>query len=364
MAKKELDFLKGFNKDVSKIEGISLSAQAPKFWISTGSHVINKIISGSYQKGIPQGRLALIAGPSGAGKSFIMGNIAKAALAQEIGVFVIDSENALDDQFMLNIGADILDNPLYDYKGVQKISQAIKLISTFTKNYRESGTDQPFLIIIDSLDMLQTDSTATKYDSGEIANDQGQHAKQIKGMLQNLVQDCKSLNIAIVCSKHVYQEQDAIASKQMPWRLTEAVKFAFSQILLVEKLLLKDKESSTFEGIQLKAWGLKTRFGKPFQRAKIEVPYETGMDPYTGMLDAAEAMGIVVKNGGWYTYGTTKFTEKESGPYIAEICEKIFAMDDETMKLDAVIDAEVDMTDVKTEDEIRAKRQRKSKKSE
>jgi hypothetical protein len=62
---KPLDISK-FRKSLTKnIDGISLGFNDPKTWISTGNYVLNYIISGSFFKGIPLGKVCMIAGESG-----------------------------------------------------------------------------------------------------------------------------------------------------------------------------------------------------------------------------------------------------------------------------------------------------------
>jgi len=60
-----MDFLKSFEKDVASMDGVSTSSAPPRYWYSTGNYVLNRIISGSFTKGIPQGRITDLAGPSG-----------------------------------------------------------------------------------------------------------------------------------------------------------------------------------------------------------------------------------------------------------------------------------------------------------
>src|SRR5216683_800735 len=127
----KLSFLDQFNTDCEDIDGISLSSPSPKYWLDAGNYCINKVLSGSYSKGIASGRLAAFTGPSGSGKSFIMGNLIKSALSKkdvDWGVLAIDSENALDDNYLNNIGANIDNNPLYNYRGVSTISQTVNII--------------------------------------------------------------------------------------------------------------------------------------------------------------------------------------------------------------------------------------------
>jgi hypothetical protein len=47
---------------------------------------------------------------------------------------------------------------------------------------------------------------------------------------------------------------------------------------------------------------MKTRYAKPFESVQIKIPYETGMNPYSGMLDMAESMGMVSKEGNSLVY--------------------------------------------------------------
>jgi RecA/RadA recombinase len=60
-----LDFLRDFRKKLSKMEDVITDNSPPAFWYSTGNYAINKAVSGSYTKGIPQGRVTCLAGPSG-----------------------------------------------------------------------------------------------------------------------------------------------------------------------------------------------------------------------------------------------------------------------------------------------------------
>ena len=70
-----MDFLKDFEKTIDKIDGVGGSSQPPRYWYTFGNYVLNRIMSGSFMKGVPQGRITGLAGPSGAGKSFVLGNL-------------------------------------------------------------------------------------------------------------------------------------------------------------------------------------------------------------------------------------------------------------------------------------------------
>ena len=95
---KTIDLSK-FRKDITKnIDGVTSGFESdPELWIDTGCFMMNQMISGDFNKGIPLGRVTMLAGDSGAGKSFFLsGNLV--ANAQKAGVMVvlIDTESALD----------------------------------------------------------------------------------------------------------------------------------------------------------------------------------------------------------------------------------------------------------------------------
>ncbi len=361
MSKVDMSFLKTFDKELSNIDGVGTSSTPPRYWYSTGNYVLNKIISGSFLRGIPQGRITDLAGSSGAGKSFLAANLLRSA--QQSGAFclVVDSENALDDDFMSKIGVNVNHN--YKYVEVVTIPQVTKVVSSFltgyTKEFGEAQDAPQIFILIDSLDMLMTETEEDNYVKGITKGDQGQRNKQLKAMLRTFVQAIKKLNVAIVCTSQVYKNQDVTNGEGM-WIVSDAVKYACSQIVMLSKLKLKAEsgKAGEFDGIRMKGEGYKTRFTKPFQKIEIEVPYETGMDPYSGLLDIAVSLGIVDKRGSRYAMAGSETTwyEKDWEPYIQQILDECEA------SVGKFISANIDESLVEDpEDEISSKQRRKSK---
>ena len=59
-----------FRKDITKsIDGLSIGFNDPTDWISTGNYCLNYLISGDFYKGVPLGKVTVLAGESGAGKT-------------------------------------------------------------------------------------------------------------------------------------------------------------------------------------------------------------------------------------------------------------------------------------------------------
>lgn len=324
MAKSKFGFLDDFNKSTAKMEGVVTTSLPPRYWHSFGNFLMNAIMTGEYDGGHAQGRITGIVGPSGAGKSFIIGNSIKQAQQDGALILVVDSENALDDDYMTKIGVQVGEENGYYYRGVRTISQVTAVVSSFIKGYKkEFGKDldaPKVFIAIDSLDMLMTDTELDHYDKGDQKGDQGQRAKQIKAMLRTFVQDIKELNITMAVTGQVYKNQD-IKNGEGVWVVNDAVKYSLSQIIMVTKLKLK--EGTDVTGIRLRAHGYKTRFTKPFQTIELEVPYDDGIDPYSGLLDAAVSQKIVSQGGSWYTLNSTG--EKFQSKNFANVQETVLA---------------------------------------
>lgn len=322
-----MDFITKAKKDLEK-SGIDVGGSAPpRYWTSTGNFVLNKVLSGSFMRGVPQGRITNYSGPSQSGKSFLALNAAREAQKEGAYVVIVDSEHALDDEFVKKIGLNI-DPEHYTYVEADTIPQARKIISTIINGYNaEFGKNNPdgdrLMIVLDSLDMLETDTEAENFVKGKTKGDQGQRNKQLKAMLRSFVQAIKRSNIQMITTSQVYRNQD-ITNGEGIWIVSDAVRYALSQIALLTKLKLRDDDRNV-EGIRLKAEGYKTRFTKPYQNVTIEVPYDTGMDPYNGIFDVAKELGIVKQSGAWYTFGEHKFQKKDAEEHLANIlveCEK------------------------------------------
>ena len=346
-----MDFIKQIEKDLNKAGIMCGSAEPPKYWHSLGNYVLNYIISGQFDRGIPQGRITALAGASGTGKSFSLCNIMREAQQDGAFIVVLDSENALDDEFVQKIGVDTSPDK-YMYISVTTIPECKQIISKFTEQYKKEyglqNDEAPkMLIAIDSLDMLMTETEVEHYSKGKSTGDQGQRSKQLKQMLREFVQAIKHHNISMVVTHQAYLNQD-IRNGEGTWVLSNAVKYSLSQIVLLTKLKLRESTSTDVLGIRMKCEGYKTRFTQPYQSVTIEVPYEQGMDPYNGLMDVAIEKGIIKRSGGWYSLTddpTKKFRGADFATKYGEYTlQKLKEMDN--IFLDTKVDAdEMDLSE-------------------
>ena len=302
-----------FRKDITKsIDGLSIGFNDPTDWISTGSYALNYLISGEFDKGIPLGKVTVFAGESGAGKSyFVSGNIVKHAQEKDIFVVLIDSENALDETWLKALGVDTDEKKLLKLS-MSMIDDVAKTISTFMKDYRDMEDKPKILFVIDSLGMLLTPTDVDQFDKGDMKGDMGRKPKALTALVRNCVNMFGSHNVGLVCTNHTYASQDMFDPDD---KISGGQGFIYASSIVVAMKKLKLKEDaegnkvSDVRGIRAGCKVMKTRYSKPFEGVQVKIPYETGMDPHSGLIDLFEKANLLKKTGNRLQYTAKDGTE-------------------------------------------------------
>ena len=304
-----------FRKSITKsIDGISLGFNDPSDWISTGNYALNYLISGDFNKGVPLGKVTVFAGESGAGKSFICsGNLVRHAQQQGIYVILIDTENALDEAWLHALGVDTSEDKLLKVN-MAMIDDVAKMISEFAKEYKTlpEGERPKVLFIVDSLGMLLTPTDVNQFEAGDMKGDLGRKAKSLTALVRNCVNMFGNLNLGMVCTNHTYASQDMFDPDD---KISGGQGFIYASSIVVamRKLKLKEDEDgnkiSEVKGIRAACKIMKTRYAKPFEGVQVKIPYETGMNPYSGLVDLFEGKGLLSKDGNRLKYVKADGTE-------------------------------------------------------
>ena len=299
-----------FRKEITKsIEGLSIGFNDPTDWISTGNYALNYLISGDFNKGVPLGKVTVFAGESGSGKSYICsGNLVRHAQQQGIFVVLVDSENALDEDWLKALGVDTAEDKLLKLN-MAMIDDVAKTVSKFVADYKTlSPEDRPkVLFIIDSLGMLLTPTDVNQFDAGDMKGDMGRKPKALTALVRNCVNMFGALNIGMVATNHTYASQDMFDPDD---KISGGQGFVYASSIVVamKKLKLKEDEDgnkvSEVNGIRAACKIMKTRYAKPFESLQIKIPYSTGMNPYSGLLDLFEKEGLLTKEGNRLAYTT------------------------------------------------------------
>ena len=304
-----------FRKSLTKsITGMSSGFHDPTDWISTGNYALNYLVSGDFNKGIPLGKVTVFAGESGSGKSYICaGNIVKAAQDQGIFVVLIDSENALDEQWLTALDVDTDEKKLLKLN-MSMIDDVAKTVSTFMQDYKAMAEEErpKVLFVIDSLGMLLTPTDVDQFTKGDMKGDMGRKPKALTALVRNTVNMFGSHNVGLVATNHTYASQDMFDPDD---KISGGQGFIYASSIVVamRKLKLKEDEdgnkTTDVKGIRAACKVMKTRYAKPFEGVQVKIPYETGMNPYSGLVDLFEKKGILSKDGNRLKYVDSKGTE-------------------------------------------------------
>lgn len=308
-----------FRTSITKaVPGMSVGFTDTIDWIDTGNYALNYLISGQFDRGIPLGRVTCFAGESGSGKSFICsGNLVKQAQQQGILPIVLDSENALDSDWLSALGVDVSEDKLMRF-GVSMIDEVAKFVSEFMKGYKDQYSDMPYeerqkvLFVVDSLGMLLTPTDIDQFERGDMKGDMGRKPKALTALVRNAVNLIAGNPVGVVATNHTYASQDMFDPDD---KISGGQGFIYASSIVVamRKLKLKEDEDGNkitdVRGIRAACKVMKTRFSKPFESVQIKIPYESGMDPYSGLVELFEKAGLLVKDGNKLKYTQPDGTE-------------------------------------------------------
>ena len=312
--------LSKFTKAVAKsVDGLnaSMGFRDPKTWIHTGNYALNYRVSGDFKKGFPlEGKMTLLAGSSGSAKSLLLsGNAVKWCQDNDVLPFLIDTENAIDESWLKRFDIDL--NKLIKVSAA-KLPDIAKIMSDFLKTYKDSEDDKPYeerqkvLFIIDSLGMTITETEETHFEGGTLKGDLGLKQKQIFSICRNFISACGSEPIGLACTQHTYASQDMF-NPDAKVSGGSGVEFTPSIVMVLEKRKLKEDENgnkiTTVRGVKVDATVRKTRYTQPFQKITFTIPWDTGMDAYSGLFELfseslvdSEDKPILQKSGTQYVY--------------------------------------------------------------
>ena len=194
------------------------------------------------------------------------------------------------------------------------IDDVAKTVSTFMSDYRDMAEeDRPkVLFVIDSLGMLLTPTDVDQFTKGDMKGDMGRKPKALTALVRNCVNMFGSHNVGLVATNHTYASQDMFDPDD---KISGGQGFIYASSIVVamKKLKLKEDESgnkvSDVRGIRAGCKVMKTRYAKPFEGVQVKIPYETGMNPYSGLVDLFEKKGILSKDGNRLKYVDSKKAE-------------------------------------------------------
>lgn len=295
----------------------------PDDWLSIGNMALNYQLCNRFDVGLPNRRTVLLWGESGTGKSFLTGNYILNAQKQGRQIIYFDTEDAVHTEYLNKIGVETEGENFFRIT-VNTIEQATVAIAELNQMLVAEGK---YAVAFDSLSALLSEKEVGEFEKGIQKGDQGQKAKKLKLMVTNINQLVSRYDMFWLFTAHAYLNQDML-NGEGKWILTggKGLQFLPSISILLTKKKLKGEEAGTFDGVIINTETTKNRFGKPYQKTSLTVPYNKGLDPLDGVLDLFEEVELVSKGGAWYT-GTDRKTGEEfkfQRKNFPEVVDRIF----------------------------------------
>jgi len=162
------------------------------------------------------------------------------------------------------------------------------------------------------LGMLLTPTDVNQFEAGEMKGDLGRKPKALTALVRNCVNMFGSYNVGLIATNHTYASQDMFDPDD---KISggQGFIYASSIVIAMKKLKLKEDEDgnkiSEVRGIRAACKVMKTRYAKPFESVQVKIPYDTGMDPYSGLVDLFEKKGLLKQTGNRLKYVDSKGTE-------------------------------------------------------
>lgn len=320
------DFFKAIAGDYTTIVEDGKSCAEYSGFVDTGCYILNGLLSGSLYGGMVNNKITALAGKSATGKTYIALGIVKNFLDShpEAMVLYYDTEAAVPKKTMKARGIDttrvIHSEP--ETLEVFKVD-CVKAIDYYIK----MKTENPLLIVIDSLGMLASDSEMAKVRDSKTPGDMGQRAKIVKGIFRTLTLRLGKAGVPLLITNHTYERPDQNAPEEIAGG--GGLKYAAHSIILLSKALDKEGEGAAKEtvGINIRARTTKSRVSKENAVVQMSLRYDTGLNKWYGLLQLAEKHDIIKKSGKQYELPDGK---KVWGKTINDNPEKYFT--EEIMK--------------------------------
>ena len=297
---------------------VQTKPQSAKFF-STGYPPLDKIISGSYQGGIPQGQLCEIHGVSGSGKTFLATEIMKSAQAQGGCAMFVDFERRFKIEFAERRGLKTT-MPEFVYTSPPTWEAGNAAAIRFAEMIRTSGeydADTPIVCVVDSVAAAIPESVLLdKNKSGDAAQDRAKQlafnmsdntalSRATSSTLKVVAHYAKELNLTMVYLNQVRTKIGVVYGDPTSVPGGSSLEFYCDVRLQLTKSMEKDGKDVIGQNVTAKT--VKNAVTRPLQTVSWFLSFED--DGATVLDREASLIEYLVDNGkiesptkGYYTW--------------------------------------------------------------
>lgn len=290
---------------------VAHKVENPTRFFSTGSLMLNALVSGSMAGGLAGNKITALAGEEATGKTFIALQTVQYFLeTNPTGhVFIFDSEDdpSKSDGTMSERGIDTSRVHVKMVKTIQEFRQlAINIIDAYLE--QDEASRQPMFFVLDSLGNLSTLKELHDTAKGAL-NKKGEDVRDmtrtslIRGLFRVLTIKLGEANVPLLITNHTYQTMNPYG-EATTMSGGGGLKYAASTIIYLTKAKLRDDDKEVI-GLKLTAKLDKSRFTRQGLKAELLLTHENGLDRHWGLFDLGKESGLLVAGTGINDKGKT-----------------------------------------------------------
>ena len=284
------DLIKALNKERGTRVAYNLSTdESPTHvnrWISTGSQLLDYIISNRRNGGLPEGRIVEIFGPPSIGKSHIATQIARSTQQMDGIVVYIDTENATSIENLNALGVDI--NKRFVYVDTHCTEEVLSIAESTILKAKAMQKDVPVTIIWDSVAASSPRAELVgDYDKESI----GLQARAISKGMRKITGVIANENVLMVCLNQIRTKVGVMYGDPTTTPGGMAIPFHSSvRIKLGAGSPILDKDKHPI-GINVSAKTIKNKVTAPFRTTNFQIHFGIGIKEHEEVFDILRKHG-------------------------------------------------------------------------